>query len=57
LPVGSQNMQGVATRLDQLKALISKRDSEYYRGPTSAKLQQEYIDLLAAQDRIKSRAA
>lgn len=57
LPTGNQNMAGVGTRLQQLDALIAKRDSEYYKGPNSEALQKEYRDLIAVQERVRTRAA
>jgi len=57
LPTGSQNMQGVGTRLDQLKTLVANRTSEYYKGPNAENLQAEYRNLLDVQERMKTRAA
>ena len=57
IPGGSDVGKGLETRLGELNKLIGDRTSDYYRGPNSGALQQEYRDLLTAQDRIKSRAA
>ena len=45
------------TRLNELRALVKDRRSDYYKGPQSASLQAEYRNLLDRQARSKSRAA
>lgn len=47
----------MTARKAELEALIKDRRSVYYRGNDAAKLQTEYRDILAAEERMKSRAA
>lgn len=58
VPSGTPNIgKGVTDRIAELNKLISDRSSEYYKGPNSANLQKEYLDLLTAQEKMKARAA
>lgn len=45
----------VSARIAELKGLMAKRDSEYWKGPNSDKLQAEYRDLLVVEEKMKSR--
>lgn len=58
LPAGGANpMQGIEGRMKELESMMGNRASEYWRGPKSEAMQQEYRDLLTAQEKLRSRAA
>jgi len=58
VPLGSGDpAKSVEGRLADITAMMGDRNSEYWKGPKSDRLQQEYRDLIEAQDKIKSRAA
>jgi hypothetical protein len=56
LPAGNQNMQGLQARKDAIRKLMQDEDSEYWKGPNREKLQNEYRDLLSAEERMGRRA-
>lgn len=57
VPASSNPAKGLADRIGELNKMISDRGSDYYRGPNAEKLQQEYRELLSAQQKITARAA
>lgn len=58
LPAGGANpMQSIGERKSSLETMMGDPRSEYWRGPKSEALQQEYRDLLDAESKLKSRAA
>lgn len=58
VPAGTSNAVAAGqARIAEIEKMMSDRSGEYYRGPNSAKIQQEYRDLLTARDTMKARAA
>lgn len=49
--------KSVASRIADIETMMKDRNGEYYRGPKSAGLQAEYIELVTAQQKMKARAA
>ena len=54
---GEGDMKSIETELTDIKKLMSDKNSKYWKGPESAKLQARYRDLISAQSAVKSRAA
>jgi hypothetical protein len=52
LPAGHQDLKGIGDRVTQLKAMMGDRSSAYWKEP---KLQEEYIGLLRAQEKLSAR--
>lgn len=50
---GTNAMQAVENELAGLKAKMGQRDSDYWKGPSAAKNQERYRELVAAQQRTK----
>ena len=44
-------------RIDELKKMMGNPASEYWKGPSADKLQEEYRNLVAARDRAAAKAA
>lgn len=57
IPALSDSGKSVEGRIGELKTLMKDRQSEYYKGPNSNKLQAEYRTLLDQQSKHKSQAA
>lgn len=58
VPAGTSDAgKGVTDRLNELKTLMGDSRSEYWRGPKSEALQEEYRQLLDADAKLKARAA
>jgi hypothetical protein len=47
----------IATELGELKALMGNPNSKYWKGPEAEKLQERYRQLLAADEKLKAKAA
>lgn len=57
VPPGTQNAGAfVASRITEIEKMMGDNRSNYWRGPESAKIQQEYRDLVDAQSKMKARA-
>ncbi len=52
---GAEAAAAVGTRKASIEKLMGDRSSEYWRGPTSAALQQEYRDLIGATQNAQGR--
>ena len=58
LPAGTSDpAKGVSDRLNELKGMLGDRDSAYWKGPKANDFQNEYRELLEAQNKMKARAA
>jgi len=58
VPVGASDPgKSIEGRLADITAMMPDRNSEYWKGPKAELLQQEYRDLIDAQEKLKSRAA
>lgn len=58
LPAGTgDTAKGLADRINELKGMMGDQQSAYWKGPTANALQQEYRDLIDAQNQTKARAA
>lgn len=54
IPAGGEaNMMGVETELNSIKGLMADKNSKYWKGPESEKLQKRYRDLVTAQSQLK----
>jgi hypothetical protein len=54
---GGGDAAGGEARIAELQKLMRDDRSDYWKGPTAAKFQEEYRTLIARRDRTKSRAA
>lgn len=54
---GGNPMRGIADRKADLQKLMGNRNSDYWRGPKAEMMQQEYRDLVEAEEKLKARAA
>lgn len=54
---GGDPAKGVAGRLAEIRAIMANPNSEYWEGPKAAAMQQEFRDLLAAEKKLKAKAA
>lgn len=58
VPAGSADPAKAASdRIADLKKMMADRNSDYWRGPKAEQYQQEYRDLLTAQEKVSARAA
>ena len=58
VPAGTSDAgKSVASRIADIETLMKDRNGEYYRGPKSAALQNEYRELITARETMKARAA
>ena len=54
---GGNPMQGIESRKAELTKMMGDQKSDYWKGPTAAKLQQEFRDLVDAESKLKARGA
>ena len=54
---GGNPMRGIADRMSEIQKMMGDRTSDYWRGPRSSHLQQEFRDLVNAEEKMKARAA
>lgn len=54
---GVNSMQAMEAELDKLRKLMGDRESEYWKGPSAAKNQARYRELLDAKERLGKKAA
>ena len=52
---GETPMQTITARISEIQSMMADNNSDYYRGPNSQKLQEEYRQLLEQQDRYQQR--
>ena len=57
VPASADQLKAVGDRLAELRKLSGKDGSEYWNGPNAKKLQTEFAELLAANNKAKARAA
>lgn len=57
VPNDTNALQAVESRITELEGMMADRGSAYHQGPESAKLKQEYRDLIDARDKSKGRTA
>lgn len=58
LPQGNGDpMKGISGRKSEIETLMADRGSAYWKGPNAVAMQQEYRDLLTAEEKLSSRAA
>lgn len=57
VPAGSSNIgKSVTDRMSELKGMMGDPSSKYWKGDDAAKFQQEYRDLITADQKMKERA-
>jgi hypothetical protein len=54
---GGDQIKSIEAELTALKSKMANRNSDYWKGPTAAKQQERYRQLIEAQQKLKSRAA
>lgn len=54
-PRGKADLKTIETELADLRALVAKDDSEYWRGPKSKQLQARFAELLQAEQYLKQQ--
>ena len=54
---GANISQAIDDEIGKLEGMMGNKGSEYWKGPTSEKMQARYRDLIDARDRNKGRAA
>lgn len=54
---GAATLDGIQNRIATLQTMMGDRESAYYKGPQSEKLQKEYRDLINARERMGAKAA
>lgn len=54
-PGGEANMLSIDTELDSIKGLMADKNSKYWKGAESEKLQKRYRDLVTAQQHLKRK--
>lgn len=52
---GQTSVQAVDARILEIEGKMGNRNSEYWRGPQSAKMQAEYRDLITMRDKAKAK--
>ena len=52
---GQTSVQAVDARIAEIEGKMGNRNSEYWRGPQSAKMQAEYRDLITMRDKAKAK--
>lgn len=57
LPATGSEIKGLGDRISEIEKMMRDRSGDYYRGPNAKKLQDEYIQLVAARDKMNTRAA
>jgi len=57
VPASGNPMRGIADRMAEIQKMMGDRTSDYWRGPRSSHLQQEFRDLVTAEEKMKAKAA
>mgnify|MGYP000855254060 CR=1 FL=1 len=52
---GQTSVQAVDARIAEIEGKMGNRNSEYWRGPQSSKMQAEYRDLITMRDKAKAK--
>ena len=54
--MGTGATEAIAAEMDSMKALMGDKNSAYWKGPTAAKMQERYRQLLDVQEKVNRRA-
>ena len=54
--MGTGATEAIAAEMDSMKALMGDKKSAYWKGPTAAKMQERYRQLLDVQEKVNRRA-
>ena len=54
--MGTGASEAIAAEMDSMKALMGDKKSAYWKGPTAAKMQERYRQLLDVQEKVNRRA-